>query len=78
MQYSQYFRNQAALCLETAKRLSDAWAGQRLWAEAATWYSAGELERKEGTAIAESTYRMGVRKICVKSEIGQGRFESPI
>ena len=51
MQDSQYFRNQAALCLETAKRLSDACSAQRLRTDAATWHSiAVELERKEKAA----------------------------
>jgi hypothetical protein len=51
MQDSHYYRNQAALCLETAKRLSDACAAQKLQADADRFYSqAMELERKAGAA----------------------------
>jgi hypothetical protein len=51
MQDSHYFRNQAALCLETAKRLSDACTAEKLRADAATWCSiAMELEKKEEAA----------------------------
>jgi hypothetical protein len=53
MQSPAYFRDQAALCLEIARHISDSQAVENLRASAATHFaSAHEVERR--TEIADS------------------------